>query len=132
MKVLVTGASGFLGSEIARQLVRDNHQVRVLVRKTSNLEGLRGLDLERFEGDVNDGPAIARALEGVDALMHIAASISHKARDRELVRRTNIDGTRTVLGAALARGGLRVVYTSSVAAVAASDEPVLLKEDAEW
>jgi dihydroflavonol-4-reductase len=132
MKVLLTGATGFLGSEIARQLVREGHGVRVLVRKTSKLDALAGLPVETFEGDIVDAASVERALEGVDALIHTAGNTSHKARDRELVRRTNIEGTRTVLGAALRRGGLRVVHTSSIAAVGATDEPVLQGEDASW
>lgn len=132
MKVLVTGATGFLGSEIARELIRQGHSVRVLVRKTSKLDGLAGLALEKVEGDINDAASVERALEGVQALIHTAGNVSHKARDRALVRRTNIDGARTVLAAAAKRPGIRVVFTSSVAAVGAADEPRLQNEDVEW
>jgi dihydroflavonol-4-reductase len=133
MKVLLTGATGFIGSEIARELVRAGHAVRVLVRKTSKLDGLSGLDLERFVGDINDGASVARALEGQDALIHTAANVSARRRDRDSIYRANVEGTRTVLEAAHARGGkLRVVYTSSVAAVGATETPTLQTESSPW
>lgn len=132
MKVLLTGASGFLGSEIARQLVAAGHSLRVLVRKTSKLDGLKGLELEKLEGDVCDAASVERAIEGVDAVIHTAASVGARRRDRDTVYRTNVEGTRIVLGAAHKRGGLRVVHTSSIAAVGATAEPTLQDESSPW
>jgi dihydroflavonol-4-reductase len=132
MKVLVTGATGFLGSEIVRRLEAEGHAARVLVRKTSKLDGLRGLDVEKVEGDILDRASIDRALAGVDAVIHTAGCVSARPRDRELIYRVNVDGTRNVLEAALARGGLRVVHTASIAAVGATDEPVLQNEESPW
>ncbi|HZU98629.1 MAG TPA: SDR family NAD(P)-dependent oxidoreductase [Planctomycetota bacterium] len=132
MKVLVTGATGFVGSEIARQLVREGHEVRVLVRKTSKLDGLKGLDFERFEGDITDRGSVERALQGVDALIHTAANVSARRRDKDKIYKANVEGTRTVLEAAHARGGLRVVYTSSVAAIGATPKPVAQTESSPW
>jgi dihydroflavonol-4-reductase len=125
MKVLLTGATGFVGSEIARQLVAEGHEVRVLVRKTSKLDGLAGIRYEKLEGDILDRASVTRALEGVDALIHTAANVSARPRDKESIFRSNVEGTRTVLEAARDRGGkIRVVYTSSVAAIGAKATPI--------
>jgi len=132
MKVLLTGATGFVGSEIARELVRQGHELRVLVRKTSKLDGLAGLSYERVEGDILDRASLDRALEGMDALIHTAANVSARLRDAALIDRVNVEGTRTVLDAAAARPGLRVVYTSSIAAVGATEAPKLQDESAPW
>jgi dihydroflavonol-4-reductase len=133
MKVLVTGASGFLGSEIVRQLVAAGHSVRVLVRKTSKLDGLAGLKIEKAVGDILDAKAVEAALEGADALIHTAGNVGARRRDKDAVYRTNVEGTRTVMEAAARRPGLRVIHTSSVVAVGGSRKPgVLLDETSPW
>lgn len=132
MNVLLTGATGFLGSEIARRLVAAGHNVRVLVRKTSRLDGLAGLPVEKAEGDILDKASILRALDGIDGVIHTAASVSFRRRDKDLVFRANVEGTRNVLGAALEKGVKRAVHTSSIAAVGTSDEPTLLDESSKW
>lgn len=132
MKVLLTGATGFVGSEIARELVRNGHEVRVLVRKTSKLDGLKGVPHERFEGDILDRASLDRALDGMEALIHTAANVSARRRDAALIDRVNVEGTRTVLDAAAAKPGLRVVYTSSIAAVGATEKPTLQNEESPW
>jgi dihydroflavonol-4-reductase len=132
MKVLLTGATGFLGSEIARELVRQGHALRVLVRKTSKLDGLAGLTYEKVEGDLNDAASVDRALDGVDALIHTAGNTSARRRDRDVIYHVNVEGTRTVLAGAAARKTARVVVTSSVVSVGASTEPVTLDESATW
>src|SRR5262245_46142832 len=123
MKVLLTGATGFLGSEIARQLVAAGHDLRILVRKTSKLDGVAGLPLEKVEGDILDRASVLRALDGVDALIHTAANVSPRRRDRDSIFRVNVEGTRTVLGAALEKGVKRVVYTSSIATIGMTERP---------
>jgi dihydroflavonol-4-reductase len=132
MKVLLTGATGFLGSEIARELTRQGHTLRVLVRKTSKLDGLKGLVYEKVEGDVTDAASVDRALDGVDALIHTAGNTSTRRRDREALYRVNVDGTRTVLAGAAQRKTGRVVVTSSIVSVGASADPVALDEGATW
>ncbi len=132
MNVLLTGATGFLGSEIARRLVAAGHDVRVLVRKTSKLDGIAGLPIERAEGDILDRASVERALAGRDAVIHTAANVSFRPRDRESIYRANVEGTRTVLEAALAAKVKRAVYTSSIAAIGAVAEPRLLDESAPW
>jgi dihydroflavonol-4-reductase len=132
MKVLLTGATGFLGSKIARELLRAGHEVRILVRKTSRLDNIQDLPLERAEGDISERASVERALEGSGALIHTAASVGHRLRDKETVWRSNVEGTRTVFEAALAAGIKRVVHTSSIAAVGMRARPELLHEGAEW
>lgn len=132
MKVMLTGATGFLGSEIARQLVAAGHRLRVLVRKTSKLDGLRGLDIEKVEGDILDRDSVLGALDGCEAVIHTAAAVAFRRRDRETLYRSNVEGTKTVLGAALEKKVKRAVYTSSIAAVGATVEPRLLDETSTW
>jgi dihydroflavonol-4-reductase len=132
MKVLLTGATGFLGSEIARELVRQGHALRVFTRPTSKLDGLAGLVYEREVGDMLDAAALDRALEGVDALIHTAGATSVRPRDGAEVLRVNVEAARTVMTAAARRPGLRVVYTSSTAAIGASDTPRFLDERTTW
>src|SRR5215470_8052471 len=132
MHVLLTGATGFLGSEIARELVRQGHTVRILHRATSRLDALAGLALDRVVGDVLDAASVERALGGVDALIHTAGNTSAKPRDRAALYATNVEGTRAVLGAAARRPGLRVVYTSSIATIGATAQPRVLDEHATW
>lgn len=113
--VLVTGASGFVGSAVARKLAERGHQVRVLMRSTSPRTNLEGLDAEPVEGDMLDGKSMRRALMDCRYLFHVAADYRLWARDREEIVRNNRDGTRTVMEAALAEGVEKIVYTSSVA-----------------
>jgi 2-alkyl-3-oxoalkanoate reductase len=101
MKVLVTGASGFLGGWIAELLSKEKHEVRVLVRKTSNRKHLEKLDgIEFAEGAVEDEGAVTKAVAGVDAIIHSAGLV--KAKDDAEFRRVNVQGTRNLIDAARA------------------------------
>jgi dihydroflavonol-4-reductase len=113
--VLVTGASGFVGSAVARRLAARGYDVRVLVRSTSPRTNLKGLDAEPVEGDMRDGPSMRRAMQGARYLFHVAADYRLWARDREEIVRNNREGTKMVMEAALAEGVEKIVYTSSVA-----------------
>jgi dihydroflavonol-4-reductase len=130
--VLITGASGFVGSAVARAAQRQGYRVRVLVRTSSPRQNLAGLDAQVFEGDMRDQASIERALAGVRYLFHVAADYRLWARDPEEIVRNNLEGTGAVMRAALAQGVERVVYTSSVAtlrvgaATTAADETVPL------
>ena len=135
-RVLLTGATGFVGSAIARALLASGYSVRALVRASSLRDNLGGLALETAEGDIVDAHAVARAMTGVRYVVHAAADYRLWARDPASLARTNVEGTRTVMQTALAAGVDRVVYTSSVATLAsridgsASDETAPLDERA--
>jgi dihydroflavonol-4-reductase len=117
MTTLVTGATGFVGSHVARQLVDAGHRVRVLVRRGSNLQLIEGLPLERAEGDLRDAASLERALEGVQRVFHVAADYRLWARDPEEIYESNVAGTRHLLEAANHAGVERIVYTSTVATI---------------
>ena len=113
--ILVTGASGFVGSAVARALLAEGERVRVLLRPTSPRTNVAGLDVEVAEGDIRDRASVARALDGCRHLFHVAADYRLWAPDPEEIVRANLDGTRAVMEAARDAKLERVVYTSSVA-----------------
>ncbi len=115
MKALVTGATGFVGAAVVRQLLAGGWEVRGLVRPASDLRNVRGLSLETMLGDLRDSASLDAACRGCDALFHVAADYRLWARDSAELYRTNVDGTRNILQAALRAQVRRVVYTSSVA-----------------
>jgi dihydroflavonol-4-reductase len=116
MKVFVTGGTGFVGANLIRLLLEQGYPVRALVRRSSSLENLRGLDVELVQGDLLD-PDLAQRMAGCQALFHVAAHYSLWQADRDLLYRHNVEGTRNVLAAARRAGVERTVYTSSVAAI---------------
>jgi dihydroflavonol-4-reductase len=132
--VLVTGASGFVGSAVARLLVATGFNVRALMRAASARTHLQGLDLEFADADLRDPDAVARAAQGARFIFHVAASYRLSLRDSDELFASNVEGTRHVMRAALRAGVERVVYTSSVAALAlrhdggAADESELAQE----
>jgi dihydroflavonol-4-reductase len=113
--MLITGAAGFIGSAVARAALASGYPVRLLVRASSPRRNLAGLDAEIVEGDIRDVAAVGRALLGARWLLHVAADYRLWARDPDEIVRNNIEGTASVMQAALAAGVERVVYTSSVA-----------------
>jgi dihydroflavonol-4-reductase len=112
--VLVTGASGFVGSAIAAALRASNHRLRVLVRPSSPRTNLDPGDVV-FEGDLRQRSSLTAALKGVRFLFHAAADYRLWARDPGEIMRNNIEGTRLIMEEALRAGVERIVYTSSVA-----------------
>ncbi len=114
-RVLVTGASGFLGSAVARALVARGLQVRALVRPASPRTNFVDLNCELVAGDLTDRPSLTDALRGVRYLFHVAADYRLWARDPSVILRANVEGTRNLMQEALAAGIERIVYTSSVA-----------------
>jgi dihydroflavonol-4-reductase len=113
--VLVTGATGFLGSAVARALVARGVKVRALARASSPRDNLARLDCEVVAGDLTDQPSLAAAMRGVRYLFHVAADYRFWARDPSVILRANVDGTRNLMQEALAAGVERIVHTSSVA-----------------
>ena len=115
MLVLVTGATGFLGSHVARALAAQGAQLRLLVRPTSDPRNIEDLHAERVLGDLRDPASIEKALAGCEAVFHVAADYRLWVRDPEQMYRSNVEGTRSLLESARKQGVRRVVYTSSVA-----------------
>ena len=135
-RVLVTGATGFVGSAVVRALLARGYPVRALVRPASPRANLDALDVEIAEGDMRDAASVSAAMAGVRHVMHVAADYRLWSRDRDEIRRNNVVGTQTIMAAALREGVTRIVYTSSVAALAlradgrAADESTVLAEAA--
>jgi len=123
MLAFVTGASGFLGSHVARVLAEQGADLRLLVRPTSDLRNLEGLNADRVIGDLRDPASIEKSLSGCDALFHVAADYRLWVRDPDEMYRSNVEGTRSLLDAARRQGVRRVVYTSSVATMGFTSGP---------
>jgi dihydroflavonol-4-reductase len=126
--ILITGATGFVGSAVARALARRGARLRVLVRGASSRRNLEGIGCEVAQGDITDPSAVASALVGVRRLFHVAADYRLWARDPSAITRANLEGTRTVMEAALAAGVDRIVHTSSVATLRAADAATIVDE----
>jgi nucleoside-diphosphate-sugar epimerase len=121
MRILVTGASGFLGSHVAERLAsRDGIDLRLLLRPASRLTFLDGVAYERAGGDVRDAASLARALEGIDAVVHLAGLVS--ALTEAQYHEVNASGTASLVEAARQAGVKRFVYVSSLAALGPSDD----------
>lgn len=128
MITLVTGASGFLGSHVARLLTARDERVRVLVRPSSRLQVLEGMPVERATGDLRDAASLASAMDGVRRVYHVAADYRLWARDPREIYESNVTGTRNLLEAARRAGVERFVYTSTVATIAVPREGGLPSE----
>lgn len=113
MKKLVTGAAGFMGSSIVRELIQKGQEVKAFVRKTSDLRNLDGLDIEIVYGDIRDPDSMKSALKGCDTLYYTAAFFAHWTPDTKLPYAVNVEGTKTSMQAALDAGIDKVVYTST-------------------
>jgi dihydroflavonol-4-reductase len=116
-KTLVTGATGFVGVHLARQLERRGDDIRLLVREQSNTDPLAGLEWERSVGDVTDRDSVRRAMRGVDRVFHVAGTTSMRTPARDRVFEVNVEGTRNVMDEAMRADVARVVFTSSSSAV---------------
>lgn len=139
MRILVTGATGFIGSHVARALVDRGDIVRVLRRPTSPSELLQGLAIEHAIGDILEPPSLSAACAGIEAVVHCAARMGRGGGPAARLQ-SHVDGTRNMLAAALGAGVRRFVYTSSVAALGVPDHAPaptdkgiqLLDETHEW
>src|SRR5947209_14052160 len=135
MLAFVTGATGFVGSHVARVLHENGADLRLLVRPTSNPKNIEALHAERAVGDLRDSASLEKAISGCDTVFHVAADYRLWIRDPDQMYRSNVEGTRAVLEAARKNGVRRVVYTSSVATMgftsnghpANEDSPVALE-----
>ena len=114
MKTFVTGATGFIGASIVRELLKEGREVRALVRAGSDSFNLSGLDVEIWQGDLRDSDGLLKALKGCDVLYHAAADYRLWTRDPSEMYHVNVNGTQAILEAALKNNLKRIVYTSSV------------------
>jgi dihydroflavonol-4-reductase len=136
MKAFVTGATGFVGSHVARVLNEQGVELRLLVRSDSNPKNIEGLNAERVTGDLRDPASLESAMAGCDVVFHVAADYRLWVRDPAQMYRANVEGTRAILDAARKNRVRRVVYTSSVATMgftlngkpADEDSPVSLED----
>lgn len=117
MTVLVTGATGFVGSSVVRHLLDRGAAVRVLTRPQSDRRNVDGLAVEIVEGDLTDTVSLTHAVRGCDAVYHVAADYRLWIPDPDRLYASNVEGTRNLLRAAAEAGARRIVYTSSVAAL---------------
>jgi len=115
MKAFVTGATGFVGSHVARVLAEQGADLRLLVRSSSDPRNIQALNADRVVGDLRDPASIEKAMAGCDVVFHVAADYRLWVRDPQQMYRANVEGTRAVLDAARNNRVRRVVYTSSVA-----------------
>jgi len=117
MKTLVTGAAGFIGSNVVRALLEDGHDVRAMHLRAEDIRNLRGLEVERIAGDVTDRDSLRAAMKGCEVVFHLAAVYALWTPDGTgaRMRAVNVDGTRNVLDVARELGVRRVVHTSSIA-----------------
>jgi len=135
LKAFVTGATGFVGSHVARVLAEQGAELRLLVRSTSNPRNIQQLKAERVVGDLCDPASLEKAMAGCDVVFHVAADYRLWIRDPDRMYRANVEGTRAILDAARKNRVRRVVYTSSVATMgftsnghpADENSPVLLE-----
>jgi dihydroflavonol-4-reductase len=127
MTTLVTGAAGFLGSHVARQLVARGETVRVLLRSTSTNRAISDLSLEYVTGDLRDAASLDRAIAGVKRVFHVAADYRLWARRPKEIYDSNVGGTKNMLAAAKRAGVEQFIYTSTVATIAV-DRPSLPNE----
>ena len=117
MIVLVTGATGFIGGNLARELWGRGYEVRALARRGSNTLTTYDTGIQRVEGNILDRESLTRAMAGCEAVFHCAAAYTFWSRDPQGVRRANVEGTVNVLECATAAGVDRIVYTSTVSTI---------------
>jgi dihydroflavonol-4-reductase len=129
MKVFLTGATGFVGHHVAQTLAAEGAELRLLVRKTSNLKNLEGIRGETHVGDLSEPESLRPALAGCDAVVHVAADYRLWIRDPKAMYRTNVDGTRELLRMARETEVPRFVYTSSVATMHFRTDGLVINED---
>lgn len=129
MRVFLTGATGFVGAHVARHLADSGAQLRILVRVTSNLSNLEGVNAETVVGDLLQPEALRSSIRDCDALMHVAADYRLWVRDPKAMYKANVDGTRELLRLAREEGVRRCVYTSSVATMGFRSDGTIVDEN---
>lgn len=128
MKAFVTGATGFVGSHVARLLAQQGADLRLLVRPTSKLDNIRDLRADHVTGDLRDPASLKSAMFGCDCVFHVAADYRLWTPDPREMYASNVEGTRGIIQAAQEARIKRVVYCSSVATMGFTDQPIPVKE----
>ena len=129
MKVFVTGGNGFIGSRVVHALCAGGHQVRCLLRESSNCSRIEGLSYERHLGDLRDSDSLAEGVADCDAVVHLASISSWAAIRSPLMREVVVTGTRNLLAACVASGKPRFIHVSSVTAIGATEGPDIQDEN---
>lgn len=129
MKIFLTGATGFVGHHVAKALAAEGAELRLLIRKTSNLKNLEGIAGETMVGDLAEPESLKNAMAGVDAVVHVAADYRLWIPDPAAMYKANVEGTRELLRLAREVGVKRVVYTSSVATMHFRTDGIVINED---
>ena len=129
MKAFITGATGFVGSHVARALAAGGAELRLLVRSTSRMDNIAELNAEVVTGDLREPASLQKAMSGCEFVFHVAADYRLWVRDPEQMYRANVEGTRAVIEAAQASGVRRVIYTSSVATMGFTSEGHIATEE---
>lgn len=133
MKVLVTGANGFLGSWLTRELVKQGYETYALVRPKSDLSELAGVNCKYLHGDVTDVHSLLEAFKGIDTVFHLAGVVAYKKSDRAQMERINVQGTQNVVEVCREHKVRKLVYLSSVVAVGAGYTPdQVMNEESEF
>jgi dihydroflavonol-4-reductase len=128
MKVLVTGATGFIGNHVTRLCLERGDEVRVMVMPGEDLSPLKDFDVEVVEGNLLDPPSLEKAVKGVEGLYHLAAIYAVWTKDPTLQYRVNVEGSNAIMRAAMAADVSRVVYTSSIASIGINNNGQLADE----
>lgn len=129
MKAFVTGATGFVGSHLARALTAQGAELRLLIRPTSRLDNIAELRAETAMGDLRNPESLKKAMTGCEFVFHVAADYRLWVRDPDQMYQSNVEGTRAIIQAAQESGVRRVIYTSSVATMAFTREGHIAGED---
>ena len=129
MKIFLTGATGYIGKQLAFRLVNSGYTVHALVREPGKAGNLAHPNLKLFKGDVNDCDSIRKAIDGCERVFHVAAFARLWARPSDLFFKVNVDGTRNILEAAADKNISRFVYTSSTAVFGNSFNEPLSEND---
>jgi dihydroflavonol-4-reductase len=126
--VLVTGATGFVGSHVAQALAAEGADLRLLIRASSNLANIAGLKAETVIGDLTDAVSLRKAMQGCEFVFHVAADYRLWVRNPDQMYRANVEGTREIIRAAAETGVRRVIYTSSVATMGFTTSATIVDE----
>ena len=133
MKILITGASGFIGSWMCKKLFEEGHEIKVLCRPTSDLSELEGIEYEKVEGDITNLESLKVAFKDIEAVFHLAGHVGYSKQAHSLMEKINVQGTQNVVEACIANNIEKLLYFSSVVAIGSSfTKNNVLNEDSEF